>query len=331
MLGKPRRGASRFTSPCRRQKGWIRGSCDRLISCTRGSANTGVDACLVKGFVLPSSQWESPGRVEDVNLSTASASWIDHEMHDEYRRAPPVWAASVTVALDGLRYAVRSTSKAFVRSITKHLRLPVVDGRPDVVYSAVIPNRSAEAGEHLLYSGRRLVVRTLSIEVLEQALLEEFRATALESATDRVYLRVPTIRARGIGVLLPSRAANQIAQIERAAANAGIEITSSQALVLDLRNGRPVHHFQSPDRASGRAEIASADVIATPVGMNGFPSKEQVLFELAQMTLNLSSVGWEGLRALRALVERTDLIEWDETRPARALEPLLRGLERIPT
>ena len=262
-----------------------------------------------------------------MNLSTASTSWMAHETLDADRRARIAWAASVTVALDSLRYEIRSTSEAFVRSVAKHLRSSVVDGRPDVVYSAVIPtSKWAEAPEFCLYSDRRLVLRTLSMETLERALFEEFRANALRCATDRVYLRMPVIWGRGVGVLLPPRAANQAAQIERAAAIAGIEMISSPALVLDLRSGKPVHHFPSSGRERWRAYIDSVDVLATPVGISGrFPSKEQVLFELSQQTLNLPYVGKEGLRALRALVERTDLIEWDETRPAAALGPLLRG------
>ncbi|MGH2749499.1 MAG: hypothetical protein ACRDK3_01265, partial [Actinomycetota bacterium] len=248
----------------------------------------------------------------------------------EYRRAGlgrPVWAASLTVELDGLRYQLRSTSETFVRALTKHLRLPVVEGRPDVVYSAVIPPVApGEIPELCLYSGRRLVVRTMSMETLTQALLEELRAAALTSATDRVYLRVPTIWRAGVGVLLPPRASNQLVEIERAAAKAGIELASSQALILDLRHGRPVHQFRPLATGARPAHMDSVDVIATPVGMSGsLPTKEDVLFELGQQTLNLSSVGREGLRALGTLVERAELIQWDETRPAGALEPLVRG------
>ncbi len=267
----------------------------------------------------------------DVNLPTASALSIGHETRGaEYRRAGlgrPVWAASLTVELDGLRYQLRSTSETFVRALTKHLRLPVVEGRPDVVYSAVIPPVApGEIPELCLYSGRRLVVRTMSMETLTQALLEELRAAALTSATDRVYLRVPTIWRAGVGVLLPPRASNQLVEIERAAAKAGIELASSQALILDLRHGRPVHQFRPLATGARPAHMDSVDVIATPVGMSGsLPTKEDVLFELGQQTLNLSSVGREGLRALGTLVERAELIQWDETRPAGALEPLVRG------
>ncbi|MGH2699408.1 MAG: hypothetical protein ACRDJL_09460 [Actinomycetota bacterium] len=261
-----------------------------------------------------------------MNSAVSSAS-IPRVIDDDSASGPEeldslTWADSLTVELGGLRYELRSTSAAFVRAAARRLRVPMVHGRPDVVLSAVVPSGApTETSVLSLYEGSQRVVRTLSPETLMRAFLDDLRGRVLISASDRVFLKVRIISSNGIGVLMPSLESNDVVRIERAAAKVGITVASAGALALDLRYGRPVSQFRPPSKDRSPS-TGSIDAIATQAYRGGLPSKEDVLAELARQTLNLHSVGARGIHALRALVERTALIEWDNRQPFKALEPL---------
>jgi hypothetical protein len=204
----------------------------------------------------------------------------------------------------------------------------MIDREPDLVFAAVLRPASTRSTPILsLYEGCRAIVRTLSSETLLQSFLSELRARALGSATDRLFLKSPAVRAQGGGLLLPPSAARSLVRLERAAKVAGIEFTSVPAVVLDLKRGRPVHEFSSPGNGRMTSPMEPLDAIAvlpSPEGTS--PSRAEVLFELAQHAPNLRSVGEAGLEALGAFVESAALVEWDEVRPAEALTHLAGGL-----
>jgi hypothetical protein len=269
-----------------------------------------------------------------MNSSVSSASVLRF-MDDDCDCGPEAldslpWADSLIFELDDVRYELRSTSSAFVRAADRQLRIPVVRGRPDVVLSAIVPSGAPTANSVLsLYEDSQSVVRTLSAETLMRALLDLLRGRVLASASDRIFLKVRTVSSRGIGILMPSLESNDVVRIERAAARAGIKIVSACALALDLRYGRPIRPFRTPIN-NGWSLIGSIDAIATHAG-TGKVSKDEVLAELERQTLNLHSVGTRGVYALRALVERSALIEWDNRRPFRVLEPFFVAAPSVAT
>lgn len=210
-----------------------------------------------------------------------------------------------------------------MRRAAKLVHLPFVDRRPAVVFSAVLGARDSHGTPVLsLYQGCLAIVRTVSPAMLLSSFLSELRARALSGATDRVYLKLPVIRAGGAGLLLPPSACRRLVGLERAAERGGIELTAAAALVLDLKTGRPVHDFVTTN-GLGAASNESIDAIAVPRNSDGtLPSRADVLFDLAQHAPNLHSVGGQGLSAMGTMVERAELIEWNEASPGGALERL---------
>lgn len=163
--------------------------------------------------------------------------------------------------------------------------------------------------------------------MLLQAFLAELRSRALSCATDRVYIKAPAIRAGGVGVLLPASAARRFVRVERAAARVGLDLASAADLVLELGDGRPVHEFVAAGNGRNGTGIESVDAIAVERTAAGrLPSRAEVLFELAQRTPNLPSIGGRGLDALGSMVERAELIEWNESRPDSTLKQLAGAL-----
>jgi len=244
-----------------------------------------------------------------------------------------VWADSFSVDLDGFTYELRGTSVEFVRSAAGLVHLPIVDREPDFVFSAVVRPTSVRATPVLsLYEGCRAVVRTLSAEMLLQTFLWELRSRALMRATDRVSLKVPAIRISGAGVMLPSFALRRMVRLERTAERTGTELLIVPALTLDLRAGQPVASFAS-ESGPNVAGLSSIDFIAVTRGPDGrLPSRSEVLFELTQRVGNMRGVGANGLEALGLLVERAQLIEWDEARPHAMLERVAEkpvAMERV--
>jgi len=204
------------------------------------------------------------------------------------------------------------------------VHLPVVRRNPDLVFSAVLrPTQAGGTSVLSLYEGCRAIVRTLSIETLLQSFLAELRGRALSSAGDRLYLKSPAVQAGAHGLVLPPSAARGLVRFERASLRAGIQLTSAPAIVLDLKNGRPVHEFTLSGNGSNGTTMESLDAIAVfPASDGALPSRAEVLFELAQHAPNLRSVGEAGLEALGAFVESAELVEWDESRPTKALAHL---------
>jgi hypothetical protein len=203
------------------------------------------------------------------------------------------------------------------------VHLPVVGREPDVVFSAVKRRSIARSSPILsLYEVCRVVVRTLSNDTLLRAFLSELRGHALGEATDRLYLKAPAVSTGGKSLLLPPSAARNLVRLERASLRVGSELTAVPALVLDLKNGRPVAEF-SPSSNGSNGYFSGCEAIAVHRSTSGdLPSRAEVLFELAQHAPNLRSVGERGLDALGAFVERAQLVEWDEIRPVAALEHL---------
>ena len=195
---------------------------------------------------------------------------------------------------------------------------------PDVVFSAVqSPAGSGQRPVLSLYVGCENALRTLSDEVLLHAFLSELRGRALATASDRVFLKMPAVRISGAGVLLPPFALRRLVRLEGAAARAKTELIAAPALTIDLRTGRPISAFAPAGVGLDGSSIESIDAIAvrrTPEGR--LPSRAEVLSELAQHASNLRSVGAEGFEALGLLVERAQLIEWDEIRPQSMFERL---------
>ena len=226
--------------------------------------------------------------------------------------------------LDGFAYELRSTSAEFVRSAAAMLHLPVVQRNPDLVFSAVLRPTSTNATPVFsLYEGCRAIVRTLSAETLLQSFLAELRGRALSSAGDRLYLKAPAVQAGGHGLILPPSAARGLARFERASLREGIRLTSVPAVVIDLKNGRPVPEFAISGNGANGSSMKTLDAIAVlPTSDGELPSRAEVLFELAQHAPNLRSVGEAGLEALGTFVESTALVEWDESRPIQALAHL---------
>ena len=204
------------------------------------------------------------------------------------------------------------------------VHLPVVRRNPDLVFSAVLgPTQTSGTSVLSLYEGCREIVRTLSIETLLQSFLSELRGRALSSASDRLYLKSPAVQAGTHGLILPPSAARSLVRFERASLRAGIQLTAVPAVVLDLKKGRPVHEFVLSGNGSNGTTMESLDAIAVfPTPDGALPSRAEVLFELAQHAPNLRSVGEAGLEALGAFVESAELVEWDESRPTKALAHL---------
>jgi hypothetical protein len=90
-----------------------------------------------------------------------------------------------------------------------------------------------------------------------------------------------------------------------------------------LKKGRPVHEFAPSSNGAESSTTDTLDAIAVfPKSDGGLPTRAEVLFELAQHAPNLRSVGEAGLEALGAFVESAELVEWDESRPTKALAHL---------
>ena len=175
-----------------------------------------------------------------------------------------------------------------------------------------------------LYSGCDPVLRTLSNEMLLHTFLSELRGRALTEAADRVFLNLPIVRFSDMGVLLPAFALRRLVRLERVAKRSHTKLVAAPALTIDLKTGRPVPGFASSDRQNG-SSIRSIDAIAVKRTAEGrLPSRAEVLYELAQSALNLRSSGADGLEALGLLVERAELIEWDEKQPDSTLERLTK-------
>ena len=239
-----------------------------------------------------------------------------------------VWADSFIVDLDGLAYEFRGTSAQLVRVAAKLVPLPRAKRRPDVVFSAVSTKTQARRSSLLtLYQGSHLIVQTLSQEMLLKSYLSELRMRALGAATDRVYLKVPAIRVGTAGVLLPNSALRRLIRLERAAERSRISLAYAADLVLDLKTGRPVHEFVTTADPKSNRRIESIDVIAVGRTHDGtYPSRADVLRDLAQRSPNLHMVGGKGLDALSSLVEGARLIEWDEAHPDKTLKNLTEEL-----
>jgi len=228
-----------------------------------------------------------------------------------------VWADSFTVDLDGLAYQLQSTSAQFVRSAARLVHLPAVMREPDVCFSADLrPAGSSRVPGFSLYIGCDVTLRSLSSELLLVAFLAELRSRALARATDRVYLKMPAVRMAGAGVLLPSFVLRRFVALEEAAARSDTDLAVTPALTIDLQTGRPVPKFPFTGEGLNGSSVSSIDAIAvrrTPGG--GMPSRREVLNDLARSVPNLSSLGTRGFEALGMLVERAQLIDWDEIRP----------------
>lgn len=237
-----------------------------------------------------------------------------------------VWADSFTIDLNGLACQLQGTSGEFVRSAARLVHLPPAMTEPDVVFSAVLgPVDSDETPVLSLYVGREPALRTLSSEFLLHTFLSELRGRALAAAADRVFLKMPTVRTLGASVLLPSFALRHLDGLERAAAHARVELVASPASTIDLRTGRPVPGFTFNGEGRDCSSIMSIDAIAvkkTPEGR--LPSRAEVLHEISENSPNLRCVGGKGLEALGLLVERAQLIEWNETRPDLMIERLAK-------
>jgi hypothetical protein len=243
-------------------------------------------------------------------------------VHGELDRL--VWADSFTIDLNGLACQLQGTSAEFVRSAASLVHLPRAVRKPDVVFSAV--QMAIDSGRPpvlSLYVGRKPALRTLSSELLLHTFLSELRGRALAAAGDRVFLKMPAVRVLGVGVLLPSVALRRLVILERAAARARVDLVVDPALTIDLKTGRPVPGFTFTDEPHDRSGITSIDAIAvrrTPEGR--LPSRAEVLHGISENSPNLLCVGGEGLEALGLLVERAQLIEWNEARPHSMIERL---------
>ena len=243
-----------------------------------------------------------------------------------------VWADSFTIDLNGLACQLQGTSAEFVRSADRLVQLPRAARKPDVVFSAVQGAMNADRVPLLsLYVGRNPALRTLSSELLLHTFLSELRGRVLVAASDRVYLKMGAVRIFGTGVLLPTPALRRLVDFEKAAARARIELVVAPALTIGLKTGRPVPSFALHDELHTCSSITSIDAIAvkkTPEG--NLPSRADVLREISENCPNLRSVGEKGEEALELLVERAELIEWDEARPHSMIEclsgnPLVRA------
>jgi hypothetical protein len=235
-----------------------------------------------------------------------------------------VWADSFTIDLNGLAYQLQGTSAEFVRSAARLVHLPPATTRPEVVFSAVLGPIDSDGTSFLsLYVGRRLALRTLSRELLLHTFLSELRGRALAAATDRVFLKMPAVRLLGAGVLLPSFALHRLVSLEGAAERAQVDLVAAPALTIDLKTGRPVVGFTFTGERHNSSRITSIDAIAvrrTPEGR--LPSRAEVLHEISENSPNLRCVGGKGLESLGLLVERAQLIEWNEARPYSLIERL---------
>jgi len=235
-----------------------------------------------------------------------------------------VWADSFTIDLNGLACQLQGTSAEFVRSADRLVQLPRAARKPDVVFSAVQGAMNADRVPLLsLYVGRNPALRTLSSELLLHTFLSELRGRALVAASDRVYLKMGAVRIFGAGVLLPTPALRRLVDFEKAAARARIELVVAPALTIGLKTGRPVPGFTFNDEPHTSSTITSIDAIAvrrTPEGH--LPSSADVLREISGNSPNLRSVGEKGEKALELLVERAELIEWNEARPHSMIERL---------
>jgi hypothetical protein len=235
-----------------------------------------------------------------------------------------VWADSFTIDLNGLACQLQGTSAEFVRSAARLVHLPRAMRKPDVVFSAV--QKTVDSGRApvlSLYVGRKPALRTLSSELLLDAFLSELRGRALVAAADRVFLKMSAVRILGAGVLLPTSALRRLVDFEKAAARARIELVVAPALTIDLKTGRPVPGFTFTNELNNYPSITSIDAIAVRRTAEGhLPSRADVLQEVSENSPNLRSVGGKGVEALELLVERAELIEWNEARPHSMIERL---------
>jgi hypothetical protein len=231
------------------------------------------------------------------------------------------------VDLDGFAYELRGTSTDFVREASKLVHLPRVERRPAVVFSAVSGEGQLRRRPVLsLYQGCHAIVRTLSREMLLKSFLSELRTRALGAATDRVFLKAPALQVGSLAMLLPATASRRLVRLERAAARSRVNLGYAADLVLDLKTGQPVHEFGAATDDHGNRRFESIDVVAVEREADGsLPSRADLLFELAQRCPNLHRVGSKGLDALGSLVERAQLIEWDEAHPDRTMRILTEG------
>jgi hypothetical protein len=233
-----------------------------------------------------------------------------------------VWADSFTIDLNGLACQLQGTSAEFVRSAARLVHLPRAVRKPDVVFSAV--QMTVDSGRTpvlSLYVGGKRALRTLSSELLLNAFLSELRGRALVAAADRVFLKMSAVRILGVGVLLPVSAPRRLVDFEKAAARARIELVVAPALTIGLKTGRPIPGFT--DELNNRSSITSIDAIAVRRTAEGhLPTRADVLQEVSENSPNLLSVGGKGGEALELLVERAELIEWNEARPHSMIKRL---------
>jgi len=263
------------------------------------------------------------------------------------------WVVSSSFAIGDVRFAVRSTSRAFGEWLSHTLGAYEVEDFEDFLYSVVVPEvpTNGEPREFfILYKGSSAILRTLDPATLGRGLLAELQGHRLHELDDAVYVMASVAQVRGEPVLIPTSLAPGLAKLGRRSARLGVEVPGQFAVGVDLEAARviplpatldlpddPIETLRSAFAWKGRdgmrfvsepEDVRAILVPAREPAETALPERKgYVLANLTSWTLNLERTGGRGLRALGRLVERTPCFGSTWTDAAEAMGRLAGVLE----
>jgi len=263
------------------------------------------------------------------------------------------WVVSSSFAIGDVRFAVRSTSRAFGEWLSHTLGAYEVEDFEDFLYSVVVPEvpTNGEPREFfILYKGSSAILRTLDPATLGRGLLAELQGHRLHELDDAVYVMASVAQVRGEPVLIPTSLAPGLAKLGRRSARLGVEVPGQFAVGVDLEAARviplpatldlpddPIETLRSAFAWKGRdgmrfvsepEDVRAILVPAREPAETALPERKgYVLANLTSWTLNLERTGGRGLRALGRLVERTPCFGSTWTDAAEAMGRLAGALE----
>jgi hypothetical protein len=241
------------------------------------------------------------------------------------------WVVSSSHAIGEVRFAVRSTSRAFGGWLSDALGGYEVDDVEDFLYSVVVPEPPAagKAKEFcILYKGSTAIIRTLDPVTLGRALLAELEGLGFHERDDAVFVTASIVDVAGVPTLVPSSLAPGLAKLGRRAGKLGVGIPGELTVAIDIDTASVVpvpHKLDVPDDALERlagacpwqgrdglrfvkaAEDVRAFLVPTsdPEAPLDLARKGFALANLTGWALNLQRVGGRGLVALGRFVDRT--------------------------
>lgn len=254
--------------------------------------------------------------------------------------------ASSTFDIDGTIVGIRTTDRDFASWLDAALGGYRSVTNADPTYSVVIGGREGTVqGFHILYHGTARLIRTIDLEAVARALIDEVASNTLRDRMDAVFVRAAAVQVNGSVALVPPAAVTSMEPSVRSLARSGFRLPVSRWVAIGSDGSLvPRTPLQLPsdifdtfgDRNDARDERfiprdpRPVDTIVTnaPDGGTGVGTSPRAvaLHRLASATLNLEALGGTALEYLFRAVSGARCIELDRasadaypTRLARAI------------